>query len=171
MSDTDRRAPRKGWTEVHALPHDCPVLAVACGNAIWPQPSRGRHGRHYRNRHVGARLQLAAPEYLRPACGSPQAEWLFDSAVRQVSRGSRLRGNAHRPLRSVADGLRLRALLWVHRRGEQPVLPGVVRRNDAGRTRSHAEEGYHLMEDLADKTIAYMHQQKAIAPDKPFFIY
>src|SRR5499427_6824343 len=34
-----------------------------------------------------------------------------------------------------------------------------------------AEEGYHLTEDLADKAIAYIRQQKAIAPDKPFFIY
>jgi arylsulfatase A-like enzyme len=33
------------------------------------------------------------------------------------------------------------------------------------------EEGYHLMEDLADRAIAYIHQQKAIAPDKPFFVY
>ncbi|HWY71371.1 MAG TPA: arylsulfatase [Terriglobales bacterium] len=32
-------------------------------------------------------------------------------------------------------------------------------------------QGYHLMEDLADKAIAYIRQQKAIAPDKPFFIY
>src|SRR5262245_8798938 len=34
-----------------------------------------------------------------------------------------------------------------------------------------AEEGYHLTEDLADKAIAYIRQQKAIAADKPFFIY
>jgi arylsulfatase len=33
------------------------------------------------------------------------------------------------------------------------------------------EEGYHLTEDLADQAIGYIHQQKAIAPDKPFFIY
>jgi arylsulfatase A-like enzyme len=33
------------------------------------------------------------------------------------------------------------------------------------------EEGYHLMEDLADKAISWIHQQKAIAPDKPFFVY
>ncbi len=32
-------------------------------------------------------------------------------------------------------------------------------------------EGYHLMEDLADRAIAWIHQQKAMAPDKPFFIY
>jgi arylsulfatase len=33
------------------------------------------------------------------------------------------------------------------------------------------EQGYHLMEDLADKAIGYIRQQKAIAPDKPFFVY
>src|SRR5262247_432036 len=33
------------------------------------------------------------------------------------------------------------------------------------------EEGYHLTEDIADKAIAYMRQQKAFAPDKPFFVY
>src|SRR5437868_3112310 len=33
------------------------------------------------------------------------------------------------------------------------------------------EQGYHLMEDLADKAIGYIRQQKAMAPDKPFFIY
>jgi arylsulfatase len=33
------------------------------------------------------------------------------------------------------------------------------------------EEGYHLSEDLADKAIKWAHQQKALMPDKPFFIY
>jgi arylsulfatase A-like enzyme len=33
------------------------------------------------------------------------------------------------------------------------------------------EEGYHLMEDMTDKAIDWISQQKALAPDKPFFIY
>jgi len=33
------------------------------------------------------------------------------------------------------------------------------------------KEGYHLTEDLADKAIVYIRQQKALMPDKPFFIY
>ena len=33
------------------------------------------------------------------------------------------------------------------------------------------EEGYHLMKDLADKTIGWIRQQKSIAPNKPFFVY
>jgi arylsulfatase A-like enzyme len=31
--------------------------------------------------------------------------------------------------------------------------------------------GYHLMTDMTDRAIAYARQQKAIAPDKPFFMY
>jgi arylsulfatase A-like enzyme len=34
-----------------------------------------------------------------------------------------------------------------------------------------ADEGYHLTEDLADHAVAWMHQQKALMPDKPFFVY
>ncbi len=33
------------------------------------------------------------------------------------------------------------------------------------------EEGYILNEDLADKAIAWIRQQKALMPDKPFFVY
>lgn len=33
------------------------------------------------------------------------------------------------------------------------------------------EDGYHLMADLADKAIGWVAQQKALAPDKPFFVY
>jgi len=34
-----------------------------------------------------------------------------------------------------------------------------------------AEEGYHLTEDLADHAINWVRQQKALMPDKPFFMY
>ena len=34
-----------------------------------------------------------------------------------------------------------------------------------------AEEGYHLTEDLTDHAVSWMRQQKALMPDKPFFVY
>ncbi|MBZ5537810.1 MAG: arylsulfatase [Acidobacteriia bacterium] len=34
-----------------------------------------------------------------------------------------------------------------------------------------AEEGYHFTEDMTDKAIAWVRQQKALMSDKPFFIY
>jgi arylsulfatase len=33
------------------------------------------------------------------------------------------------------------------------------------------EEGYHFMADMTDKAIAWVRQQKALMPDKPFFAY
>ena len=33
------------------------------------------------------------------------------------------------------------------------------------------DQGYHLMPDLADKSIAWMQQQSVLMPDKPFFLY
>ncbi len=33
------------------------------------------------------------------------------------------------------------------------------------------EEGYHLTEDLADHAIGWVRQQRALTPDKPFFMY
>ncbi len=34
-----------------------------------------------------------------------------------------------------------------------------------------AEQGYHLTEDLADRAVGWIRQQKALMPDKPFFVY
>ena len=33
------------------------------------------------------------------------------------------------------------------------------------------EEGYHLTEDLTDHAITWVHQQKSLMPDKPFYMY
>lgn len=33
------------------------------------------------------------------------------------------------------------------------------------------EEGYHLLDDMTNKAISWISQQKALAPDKPFFTY
>jgi arylsulfatase len=33
------------------------------------------------------------------------------------------------------------------------------------------EEGYHFTEDMADKAIKWVREQKALMPDKPFFVY
>jgi arylsulfatase A-like enzyme len=33
------------------------------------------------------------------------------------------------------------------------------------------EEGYHFTEDMTDKAIKWIHQQKSLMPDKPFFVY
>ena len=67
VRDAERGAARGRRAEVQPLPHDGAVLADARGAADRPQPPHRRHGRHHRDRHVGARLQLDAAEHVRAA--------------------------------------------------------------------------------------------------------
>jgi arylsulfatase len=49
--------------------------------------------------------------------------------------------------------------------------PGLVYDNHPVDQPRSPEEGYHLTEDITDKSIEFIRDAKAIAPDKPFFLY
>ena len=87
------------------------------------------HGRDHRDRDLGARLQLDPPEHLRAAGRDAEAERLLDRAVRQVPRGAGVGDEPDGPVRRLADRRRrLRVLLRLHRRRDEPVLPGASTR-------------------------------------------
>ena len=129
----DGRAPRRRRAAVQPLPHDGAVLADAPGVADRPQPPRRRHGWDHRDRHVGTRLQLDPAEHGGTARRGAQAQRVLDGAVRQVPRGPGVGDEPDGTVHAVADGFRLRALLRVHRRGDEPVGAGDLPRHGAGR--------------------------------------
>lgn len=49
--------------------------------------------------------------------------------------------------------------------------PGLYEGTTAVEPPKSPEEGYTLTEDLADRAITWIRQQKALVPDKPFFMY
>ncbi len=49
--------------------------------------------------------------------------------------------------------------------------PNLVRNTTFVLPTKTPEEGYHLNEDLADDAINWLHKHKAMAPDRPFFMY
>jgi arylsulfatase len=49
--------------------------------------------------------------------------------------------------------------------------PSLYQQNQPIDPAKSPEEGYHLTEDLADRAIGWIHEQKALSPDKPFFMY
>ncbi len=49
--------------------------------------------------------------------------------------------------------------------------PNLVRNTTVVLPPKTPEEGYHLSEDLADDAIHWLHNHKALEPDKPFFMY
>ena len=131
-----------GGSAVQPVPHDGAVRADPAGAADRPQPPLGRDGQHHRDGDVGSGQQLAAAEHQGAAGDDPEAERLLDGAVRQVPRGAGVAVLADGAVRRVAvRGRRVRDVLRVHRRGEQPVGPRPVRRHHAGRAAGHAGGG------------------------------
>ena len=129
VRDAELRAPRRKGAEVQPLPHDRAVLADAPGAAHRPQPPRGRDGRDHRDRDLGARLQLGPAEHGGAARRDAEAERLLDGAVRQVPRGAGVGDEPAGPVRLLADRRRrLRALLRLHRRRDEPVRAGASTR-------------------------------------------
>ena len=49
--------------------------------------------------------------------------------------------------------------------------PNLVRNTTFVLPSKTPDEGYHLNEDLADDAIGWLHKHKAMAPDRPFFMY
>ncbi len=49
--------------------------------------------------------------------------------------------------------------------------PGLIEGTSRVEPDKLPEEGYHLTEALADRAITWVRQQKALMPDKPFFVY
>jgi len=74
-------------------------------------------------------------------------------------------------VRHVADRLGLRALLRLRRRRGQPVVPSPLGGHDRRRAAEDPGGGLSLTEDLADHAIGWVRSQKALMPDKPFFMY
>ena len=118
----DGRTSGRQRTQVQPLPHDGPLFADAGSPTERAQPSLGRDGQHHGDRHLGTRLQLASSEHRRPVGRDAQTQRLLDRAVRQVSRGAGLADLADGAVRQLALGRwRVRVLLWVHRRRDEPV--------------------------------------------------
>ena len=141
----DCRAPRQGRTQVQPLPHHGAVLADAPGAADRTQSPLRQHGRHLRDRDRGSRLQLGAAQEQGAARHDAQAQWLLDGAVRQVPRSAGLGNEPDGSVRPVADRRRrLRVLLRLHRRRDQPVVPGDLRRHHPDRAREDAGAGLPL---------------------------
>ena len=49
--------------------------------------------------------------------------------------------------------------------------PGIYEGTTPVEPKRTPEEGYHFMEDMTDKALNWIGQQKALMPDKPFFVY
>ena len=137
-------------------------------------------GRNHHAVGMGAITEFAtsAPGYnsIRPNTAAPLAEMLKLNGYSTAQFGKChevpvWQTSPMGPFDCLAHGQRVRVLLRVPRRRDEPVRPGPLPGHHPGRARPTPEEGYHFTDDMADQAIEWVRQQKALMPDKPFFVY
>jgi hypothetical protein len=125
------------------VPHDRAVFADPGRPVDGPQPSHVQHGLDHRDRDRLPRPDRAAAEQRRPARRDAPAQRLQHGRVRQVARNGGLGSEPVRPDRPVADPVRVRQVLRVHRRRNEPVGPGRLRGHEPGRAAEGPELPLH----------------------------
>ena len=129
----DRRAPGAGGAALQPVPHDGGLLADADGAAQRPQPPHEQHGRDHRDGHRVPGQHGAAPEQRGAARRDAAAERLQHRLLRQEPRDRALGGQPLRPDRPLADAVRVRRVLRLLRRRDQPVGAVPLPRHEPGR--------------------------------------
>ena len=134
-------------TALQPVPHDRALLADPRGAADRPQPSREQHGLDHGDRDRLSRADRTAAGQRRAAGRDAAAQRLQHRRLRQVPRDGGLGGQPLRADRSLADPLGLRQVLRLHRRRDQSVGAGALRRHDQGRAAERPELPLHDRHD------------------------
>ena len=168
----DRRAIGGERPQVQPLPHDRALLTDTPSAAYRAEPSLRWDGRI-------TEIATSAPGYnsIRPNTTAPLAETLKLNGYSTAQFGK-----CHEvPVWETSPMGPFNA--WPTGSGGSSTSTGSsAARPTSGRRRSTqdtvpiepdrtAEEGYHFTEDMTDQAIDWMRQQKALMPDKPFFVY
>ena len=173
VPDADAERLAANGLQVHALPHDGAVLADAGRAAVGPQPPHRRawaaSPRSRPRRPATARCgPTRARRWPRP-CGSTGTPPPSSASATRCRCGRPARWARSTAGRTRAAGSSTSTASSAARR------TSTTRRCTTAPCRSSTpkspEEGYHLTEDMTDKAIAWVRQQKALMPDKPFFAY
>ena len=143
----DARSPREPGAQVQPLPHDGALLADARGAPDRPQPPHQQRGRDHGSGHgVSGQHRRAAAER-HAARRDPAPERLQHGRLRQVPRDGAVGSERVRTVRPLAHALRLRQVLRLHRRRDQPVGAAGLRRHGQGRAAARPELPLHDRHD------------------------
>ena len=171
LPHSHRRASCRRRPQVHPLPQYGDVRADTSGAPHRAQPSHRRDGRHHRARQRRARLHVATPQHLRPARRDARLNGYSTAQFGKCHEVPVWETSPMGPFGQWPTGSGFEHFYGFIGAETNQYYPGLVdgtRHVEPDRT---PEEGYHLSEDLTDRAIDWVRQQKALMPDKPFFVY
>ncbi len=171
MSHADRRAARGRRAQVQPLPHDRALLADAPALLT---------GRNHHTVGMGGITEIAtsAPGYnsIRPKSCAPlaeiaQAERLLDAQFGKCHEVPGLGDEPDGAVRRLADRSGFDHFYGFIGGETNQYAPAIYQDTVPVEPDRTPEEGYHFTEDMTDHAIDWIRQQKALMPDKPFFVY
>ena len=127
------RAAGRQRAPLQPVPHDGALLADPGRAALRPQPSHVQHGLDHGDGDRLPRPDRAAAQQRGPAGRDAAPQWLRHRRLRQVARDGGLGGQHFGPDQSLADPIRLRQVLRLHRRRGQSVGTVAVRWDESDR--------------------------------------
>ncbi len=170
--DAEHQADRRPRPHLHELPHDGALLADSLLPADGSQPHDELDGVHHRGGVGIPERERSHPGRVRDDPGRPRRARLEHVHRRQVASLPRGRDEHGVDEEGLAARARLRALLRLPRRRDEPVVsrPHATTTTPVDQPKL-PEEGYHFSVDITDKALSFIKDAKVVAPDKPFFLY
>ena len=172
MQDADGRSSGGRRPEIHPLSHHRALLANTTGSADRSQSPYGRHGRNHGNGDVGAGLQFLLPNTCSPIARTLKLNGYSTAQFGKCHEVPVWETSPVGPFDAWPTGGGGFEYFYGFIGGEaNQWYPSLYEGTTPIEVRKTPEEGYHLMEDMTDKAIDWIGQQKALTPDKPFFVY
>ena len=148
------------------------MFADAASVAYRTQPPFCRHGGHHRNRQRRARLQFGAAEHMLPAGADAKLNGYSTAQFGKCHEVPVWETSPVGPFDAWPTGGGGFEYFYGFIGGEaNQWYPTLYEGTTAVNPKKTPEEGYNLVEDMTDKAMKWIGQQKALAPDKPFFVY
>ena len=142
------------------------------GAADRPQPPFGGDGQHHRNRHRRTRLHLGAAQHEGTAGVDLKLNGYSTAQFGKCHEVPVWQTSPAGPFTAWPTGGGGFEYFYGFIGGENNQWdPALYEGTTPIEPPKTPAEGYHLTEDLADKAINWVRQQKALLPDKPFFMY
>ncbi len=148
------------------------MLANAPGIVDRTQPSLGRDGWNHGNRERLARLLLSFAEHLFPIARTLKLNGYATAQFGKCHEVPVWETSPAGPFDAWPTGGGGFEYFYGFIGGEaHQWYPSLYEGTNPIEVKKTPEEGYHLVPDMTDKAIDWIGQQKALIPDKPFFVY
>ena len=166
-----RAAPRRAGIAVQPLSHHRPMFADPPGTVDGSQPPCGGDGRHHRDRHLRPGYDSVRPDTAAPVAEILRLNGFSTAAFGKCHEVPVWETSPMGPFTQWPTGSGFEHFYGFVGAETNQWYPALYDGTTPVEPAKTPEEGYHFTEDMTDRAISWVRQQKSLMPDKQFFMY